>query len=55
MNYQIQNAELVDLEVQVSKEEALYIVIGMEDGWLKYNKKSYEGALKWLERHGKSV
>lgn len=43
------------MEVQVNKEEALYIVIGMEDGWLEYDKKSYEEALKWLECHGKNV
>ena len=55
MSYQIQNAELVDLEAQVNKEEALYIVIGTEDGWLEYNKKEYEEALKWLECHGRNV
>ena len=48
MNYQIQNAELVGLEAQVNKEEALYIVIGTEDGWLEYNKKEYELAKKIL-------
>ena len=36
------------LEVQVNKEEALYIVIGTEDGWLEYNKKEYELAKKIL-------
>ena len=36
------------LEARMNKEEALYIVIGMEDGWLKYNKKEYELAKKIL-------
>ena len=48
MSYQRQNAELVDLEAQVNKEEALYIVIGTEDGWLEYDKKEYELAKKFL-------
>ena len=44
------------LEVQeLTKEEAQYIVVGTQDGWLEYDKKSYEEALKWLECHGKNV
>lgn len=39
------NAEKADLEVpELTKEEARYIVIGTEDGWLEYNKRDYEKA-----------
>lgn len=56
MNYLKQSAETAVLEVQeLTKEKAQYIVVGTQDGWLEYDKKSYEEALKWLECHGKNV
>lgn len=40
---------------ELTKEEAQYIVIGTEDGWLKYDAKAYKEAVKWLECRGKNV
>lgn len=40
---------------ELTEEEAKYIVIGTEDGWLEYDEIAYEEALKWLECHGKNV
>ena len=31
-------------------EESKYIIIGTEDGWIKYNRKDYEEAKMVLER-----
>ena len=40
MNYLKQSAETAVLEVQeLTKEEAQYIVVGTQDGWLEYDKK----------------
>ena len=53
MNFLKQFAVKAVLEAQalnkaLSIAEAKYIITGMEDGWLKYNKKEYELAKKLL-------
>lgn len=32
----------------MTMEEAKYIIIGTEDGWLKYNKCNYEEAIRLI-------